>query len=177
MTHKPDRRSVRYWAEKGTELTVAAVAALGLMVFMQSREEAAREAVEASDWFVVNDIFVPDHEVGSNPLMVYDREIKGTHRGFWIVEAQRQDRQGETVFVNECSGSGVDNYDTADSLPEAGVTWTWFFGRPCPVPPGIYRLEMTKDLAKPGYPVKSMRPKYSNTFRVYAPGELPDPKR
>lgn len=175
MTDKPNLRSIRYWVERGTELMVAGAFAIMLMMFLDSREEQRKMEVPPSDWFLVNDIFVPDHEVGSNPLMIYDREIRDTHRGFWIVEAQRQSSQGDSLFENTCSGSGVDHYDVADVLPEEGVRWEWFFGRPCPVPPGVYRLELTKDMSKPGYPVKAIPPKYSNTFRVYPVGELPEP--
>lgn len=172
-----DLRSPRYWGGKLIEITVAAAVALGLILYMEARHEAERQQVTAEDWFVVNDIYVPDHEAGSNPIMLYGREILEPHRGFWVVEAQRQVVPGEARFFNECSGSGVANYDKSDTIPEDEVTWEWFFDRPCAVPPGIYRIEMTKDMSVEGYPVKSMRPKYSNTFRVYAPGTMPRPDR
>lgn len=171
---KADYFSWAFWGEKTAEIVVAGVAAFALVWFLQAREDRERAGVQAEDWFVVNSIYVPDHEVGSNPVMIYDRDILKTHRGFWVVEAQRQEAPGVARFFNECSGSGVDNYDTSDSIPDDGVTWTWFFGRPCEVPPGVYRIELTKDLSVPGYPVKSLHPVFSNTFRVYAPGTMPD---
>jgi hypothetical protein len=165
----------RFLMEKGAEVAIAALVAFGLLTLLQARQEAAQEQIVAEEWFRVNEIFVPDHEVGSNPLMIYDRDIINGHRGFWVVEAQRQITPGQASFANECSGSGVGNYGEEDVLPEEGVKWEWFFGRPCVIPPGIYRIEMTKDLSVPGYPIKAMRPVYSNTFRVYPPGRLPDP--
>lgn len=167
-------KSPKYWGEKTVEIVTASIAAFILVSFLQSREDLEKSSVKAEDWFTVNSIYVPDHEVGANPIMVYDRSILETHRGFWVVEAQRQEAPGVARFFNECSGSGVDNYTETDLLPEEGVSWSWFFGRPCTVPPGLYRVEMTKDLSVPGYPVKSMLPVFSNTFRVYPPGALPD---
>ena len=168
-------KTIGYWVEKSMEVAIAGVAAFGLLTFLEAQQRSEKAEVVASEWFVVNEIFVPDHEVGSNPLMIYDRAILQAHRGFWVAEAQRQTRPGQALFSNECSGSGVDNYGVADVLPEDGVSWEWFFGRPCPVPPGTYRIEMTKDLSILGYPIKAMQPVYSNVFHVYPPGELPDP--
>lgn len=172
MNHPPVK-SVRYWGEKSVELTIAAILAFFLMVVVQNRQEAAKLELDASEWFVVNSIYVPDHEVGANPSMIYDRSILQGHRGFWVVEAQRQLVPGQAEFFNECSGSGVDNYSVNDIIPDSKVTWEWFFGKPCEVPPGLYRIEMTKDIAVPGYPVKSILPVYSNPFRVYPKGGLP----
>lgn len=170
-------KSPAYWGGKVAEIAVAGAVAFGLIVFMEARKEAARGTVTARDWFVVNDVYVPDHEVGSNPIMIYDRDVVEDHRGFWVVEAQRQTVPGEARFFNECSGSGIDNYAKSDIIPNDEVAWEWFFGRPCPVPPGIYRIEMTKDIIVPGYPVKEMQPAFSNTFRVYPRGELPNTGR
>lgn len=170
---KNDLKSPLYWGGKSVEILLAGAAALGLVLFMDAQREAEKSDVKASDWFVVNDIYVPDHEVGSNPLMIYDRDILLAHRGFWVAEAQRQTVPGEARFFNECSGSGVDNYDKGDFIPDDGVRWEWFFNRKCEVPPGVYRIELTKDMSVPDYPVKTMRPEYSNTFRVYPKGELP----
>lgn len=173
--NKPDMKSPVYWGGKLIEIMMAGAVALGLLIFLDAREKQQRDSVEASDWFVVNDIYIPDHEVGSNPLLIYDRTVIEPHRGFWVVEAQRQTVPGEARFFNECSGSGVDNYDMVDLIPEEGVRWDWFFGRDCTVPPGTYRVEMTKDMVKPGYTSKTMLPEYSNTFTVYAPGTMPKP--
>ena len=70
------------------------------------------------------------------------------------------------MFQNACSGSGVDDYDMGEVLGlDNTVNWSWFFGRPCRIGPGTYRVQLTRDMTKPGYPVKQMRG-WSNTFYV-----------
>lgn len=165
--------TARYWGAKTVEVAVASAVALVLMLYLQARDQAAMNNVRPEDWFVVNSIYVPDHETGSNPLMIYDRTIFVEHRGFWTVEAQRQVEPGQALFFNECSGSGVSQYDLTDTIPNSAVSWTWFFGRDCVLEPGIYRIAMSKDMVVPGFHVQRMPTVYSNVFRVYARGELP----
>jgi len=173
MTNKHPAKTWGFWASRGME-TIAALAGAFLIINILEYRQAEQKAnVPSTDWWVINDIYVPDHEVGTNPNMVYDRTIKVSHRGFWVVEAQRQNADGKGgVFGAACTGSGVNDYDPGEIIVEDTVEWGWFFGRPCTIPPGTYRLQLTKDMTKPGYPVKQSRD-YSNTFRVYAPGEMP----
>lgn len=165
--------SLRYWALRLAESLIAVGLAFVFITLMEYREDQRKLDIDAADWWQVNDIFVPDHEAGSNPNMIYDRTILHPHRGFWVVEAQRQnvDMQGG-VFGAACTGSGVNDYDMEDVIPGNTVTWAWFFGRPCAIPPGVYRLQLTKDMTVPDYPVKSAR-NFSNVFRVYEPGTMP----
>lgn len=158
---------IGWWGQRLTEVVVAIFVAYIAITMIEYREAVQKDSVEPSDWFVVNEIYVPDHEVGSNPLMIYDREIRVPHLGFWVVEAQRINPDGrEGVFQNACSGSGVSDYDLDEVLGRGNeVTWEWFFGRPCVIPPGTYRLLLTKDMTVPGYPVKQDR-YVSNTFHV-----------
>lgn len=128
--------------------------------------EYRRSAVPASAWFEVFELFVPDHEKGSNPLVIYDRTIHEAFRGFWIVEVQRRD--SEELAWTECSGAGLNDYEPTDILPERGVTWEWFLGRPCTVGPGSYRLRVSYEMTKPNWPTKHMVV-VSNTFRVTDP--------
>ena len=133
---------------------------------IEIRRDGKMQSVEPDAWWEVNEIFVPDHVEGSNPEMVYDRTVREDHRGFWVAEVQRVVVGAKgTVFSQACTGSGVDDYETTDFIPGNTVTWNWFLGRPCVVPPGEYRIQLTKDMTKPGWPVKQSRD-LSNVFTV-----------
>lgn len=169
-------RSVRWLASRSTELVIALVVVYIGIGLTEYRQAMKREAVPASDWFEITEIFVPDHAVGSNPDMIYGRTIHVAHRGFWVAEVQRVNPGGhEGVFQNACTGSGVNEYEEDEVLIEQTVTWSWFFGRPCRVGPGVYRVKLTRDMAIPGWPVKKTDD-WSNTFRVSASSvSLSDP--
>jgi len=164
---KPNWKHWTWWTSRLLEGTVAIALFYVSINLIEYRDAVQREDVPAEDWFVVNEIYVPDHPAGSDPMMVYDRDILSTHKGFWVVEAQIVEPAGRVgVFQNACSGSGTDEYDVNEVLsPNHEVKWSWFFGRPCTIPPGTYRILLSKDMTIPGYPVKSMK-KTSNTFHV-----------
>lgn len=157
----------RWWGARITEVFIALALAYLTINMIEYREAVSKANVPASDWFELHEIYVPDHTVGSNPKMIYDRSILIGHRGFWVAEAQKVDPDGrEGLFQNACTGSGVSDYDLDDALgPDNEVDWNWFFGRPCVIPPGTYRIQLTRDMTKPGYPAKQDRG-YSNTFHV-----------
>lgn len=126
-------------------------------------QDAQRGFVSPSAWFEIREIFVPDHVEGSNPLMVYDRIVHEEFRGFWVVEVQRREPDGTTHMV--CSGSGVNDYEPNKSIPQNQVSWSWFIGRSCAVPPGKYRLRVSYDLTRLGWPLKHVVA-ISNNFDV-----------
>jgi hypothetical protein len=90
----------------------------------------------AVDWFVVHELFIPDHEAGGNPVIVYERTVKKEMSGQWSVETQ-QEVDGRWVTV--CRGSGVSHYSPDEDLPDS-VTLRWYRG-PCDKPAGTYRLQ------------------------------------
>jgi hypothetical protein len=120
--------------------------------------------VPADAWFRVNEIFVPDHERGSNPSMIYDRMILEPFRGFFVVEVQQQLENG--LWFSACSGSGMSDYEVGEAIKDSTVTWEWFILRACPVPPGTYRLRVSWELKKLGWPSKEAVA-LSNVFKVY----------
>jgi hypothetical protein len=122
-----------------------------------------REIVSPTSWFEVREIYVPDHVQGTNPPVTYDRVIHEDFRGFWVVEVQRREADGATHAA--CSGSGVSDYETTDTIPNHRVSWTWFVGRNCEVRPGQYRLRLSLDLTRPNWPPKRVVA-FSNTFVV-----------
>lgn len=160
-------KSFRWWGARITEATVAFLLFYVTASLLEYREAMKRVDTPAEEWFVLTEIFVPNHTVGSDPEILYDREILIDHRGFWVAEVQRVDPDGrDGVFQNACIGSGVADYDRDEVLsPNKSVKWSWFFGRPCVVPPGQYRVQLTRDMVVPGWPVKKTRA-WSNTFIV-----------
>lgn len=137
----------RSWAKaRLLELAISLVlfwAAVQIVEFIRTANKAA---VAAAEWMVVREVFVPNHEIGSNPEIIYDRDVLVATRGFWIVEVQRRDADG--LNFTECSGAGVNEYETTDAIPDDKVTWEWFIGRECAVGPGTYRLRVSYDLTR-----------------------------
>lgn len=145
------------------EISVALVVVWLVIQISSFVQNTRRDMVSPSAWFEVREVFVPDHVEGSNPLIVYDRIIHEEFRGFWVVEVQRREVDGTTYMV--CSGSGVNDYEPEDTIPDSRVAWDWFIGRACIVPPGGYRLRVSYDLTRIGWPVKQVVA-ISNNFRV-----------
>ena len=160
-------RSIGWWVGRTFEISVALLVFYVAVTLIEYRESVAKTETPASEWFVLNELYVPDHKVGDDPLLVYDREILSDHKGFWIAEVQLVDAGGsDGLFQNICTGSGVNDYNMNETLgPDSEVHWTWFFGRPCVVPPGRYRIMLTRDMTKPDWPVKRHRD-ISNVFVV-----------
>lgn len=165
--------SPRWILGRFVEIGIAFTLVLILTSHLQQREEDRFESIPATEWFEVTEVFVPDHEVGADPLVVYDRYIKRDFTAFWVVEVQRRDGQlDQERFFASCSGSGTNQYETTDYLEPSDVTWTWFIGRECHVRPGSYRLVVTYDMRVPEFDRVKRYKVLSNVFQVYAPGTM-----
>lgn len=150
------------------EFTMAVFLFYAFIHFSIRIDERNQAAVPASSWFKVNEVYVPDHEIGSNPPVVYDRVILEDFRGFFLVEVQKKLDNG--LWWSACSGSGVSDYMVGESMPANNtVTWEWFVSRPCPVPAGIYRLRTSWEMKRDRWPTKSVV-NLSNEFLVVEPG-------
>lgn len=147
------------------ELSVAIVIVWGVIQITTFIHSTQRQMVRAEQWLSVREIFVPDHVTGSNPEIVYDRIIHEPFRGFWVVEVQGRERDSYAGNRPVCSGAGVSDYDPDDVIPGSVVTWEWFIGRTCAVPPGEYRLRITYDLTRINWPAKQVVA-FSNVFTV-----------
>jgi hypothetical protein len=145
------------------EIAASLVIVFAVVQLSEAIGDRSRSTVPASDWFVVNEIYVPDHEAGADPRMIYDRTIKEDFVGFWIAEVQRVKPGG--LFQHECSGFGVVPYTTDDTIENDEVSWSWFMGRDCDVPPGRYRIRATYTMKRPGWPEKETSAT-SNLFTV-----------
>lgn len=149
------------------EATMALLLFYAVVQLSERMNQQERESLPASSWFKVNEIYVPDHAQGSNPPVIYDRTVFALFRGFFVVEVQKQLDNG--LWWSACSGSGVSDYEPGEAIPDNTVTWEWFVTRPCPVPPGIYRLRVSWEMKVPGWPTKNTVA-LSNTFTVYSNG-------
>lgn len=159
-------KTASYWRNRMFELAIAGFAVFLLTSYYEQQAKRLKAAVDVTDWFEVNELFVPDHAFASNPQMIYDREVKENVRGFWVAEAQRRGDNGK--FSNACTGSATNDYDVEEEIPEDVVDWEWFLFRKCDIPPGTYRLSVSWDFSRPGFPIKQYR-KNSNIFVVYDP--------
>jgi len=155
-------RTFSYWRHRVIELLIAVISIYLITSYLEQQKSDARAAVPASAWFEISELFVPDHGVGSNPDMIYDRQVKVPFRGFWIAEVQRRESKG---FSTECTGSGVKEYSPEGFTSNRPVKWDTFLGRPCPLSPGTYRIVVSYDLFRAGFPVKRYSHK-SNKFTV-----------
>lgn len=153
------------WRYRVIEFAVALFIVACAIYITNNLQQRERASVAAATWFTVANIYVPDHKAGENPEMTYDRTIKEPFQGFWVVEVQRQAADG--AFSLECSGSGVNDYEPQDYIPNNTVSWKWFIGKDCSeIPPGTYRLRASWVLRRPDWPEKSIVT-YSNLFKVF----------
>jgi hypothetical protein len=160
------RRKLRdpaFWRLRAVELAVAVVLAIGVIYFSNTFTLQYRKSVVPNAWFVVNEIFIPDHEAGSNPDMIYDRLVRQPFTGFRVVEVQREEAGG--LFSATCQGSGISTYDVDDFNFANKVKWDWFVGDDCRVDPGRYRLRVKWSIRAEGWPEKQVI-STSNIFTV-----------
>ena len=154
-----------WWRSRVIELTVALTMGSSLLYLIGNINDQRKEGVAASNWFVVNKLYVPSWSVGEDPIITYDRTIKEPFRGFWVTEVQHQD-EDTGGFSLECSGSGINNYEAVDYIPNNQVMWSWYVGNKCSnLSPGQYRLRSSWVMRRSGWPDKS-QVVYSNLFTV-----------
>jgi hypothetical protein len=168
VTKRSYKSSFIWTSIRTGELLLAVLVVFVVTSRIEQGKQDRFDSIPPTEWFEVSELFVPDHEVGDDPLVVYDREIKTPFQGFKAVEVERRDGSLDRErFLASCVGSGLDFYNPDDSLDPASVTWSWFIGRPCVVPPGTYRLVATWDMRSPEFdPVKRYKV-LSNVFTVH----------
>lgn len=162
-SHRTERYSVAWFRRRFFEIAAALFIVYSILNVSDRVSYRERDLIPAEAWFTVNEIYVPDYKVGSNPALIYDRIVKEPFQGFWIAEVQREEPNG--LFSPACSGSGISDYEPSDYIPNNTVDWEWFIGRPCAVGPGTYRLRVSWYMKRIGWPEK-LTVAYSNVFRV-----------
>lgn len=122
--------------DRTVELLVAALLFFvgGFVFSWVHRVDVATEP--ASAWFTVDAMVIPDHRVGENPVIDFERTIKKSMTGRWSVETQKFNG---SRWVTVCRGSGISNYSIDEDLPRP-ITLNWYRGA-CETEPGLYRLQ------------------------------------
>lgn len=153
-----------FWRFRALEFTVALVIVTSSAYLVDKVQNRLRADIPAANWFVVNQLYVPDFKIGEDPNITYDRQIKEPFLGFWVVEVERQIEGGR--FMLECSGSGVSDYQVSDYIPDNAVTLEWFVGKKCAeLVEGPHRIRASWRMKRDDWPEKSVVA-YSNIFEV-----------
>lgn len=153
-----------WWKFRAVEFTVALLAVCAWFYLADLKDRRDKGNVAPSTWFVINTLNVPDMRLGEDPVMTYDRRIREPFRGFWVTEVQRRDPSGAWVLI--CTGSGINDYDPEDYIPNNEVKFSWYVGDKCgAMVSGEYRLRTTWRMRREEWPDKSITA-YSNVFRV-----------
>lgn len=151
--------------------TVSAVVGIGIAVALMVSTEGIRQWWRNSEpienWVDMRSVFVPDHVINQEALVVYDRDIKKPFIADWTVKAVPIDES--PTFI--CEASGKKDYVAGDTnLPDAGITLEYIFrAHPCKWEPGDYLLKTTWIVKRPGYNDVLIR-RNSNVFRVLPEG-------
>ena len=133
-------------------------------------EQAAYEALPATDWFFVRELMVPDFVVGENPVINYDRTILKDFPGRFKIQITEAKEKGALICVNS---KDVDYI--AGRQPPAVVTFGWLFGDAewpacsARLVPGSYQGRVTWEIHERHRPVKELVVRM-NVFNVLEPG-------
>jgi hypothetical protein len=100
-----------------------------------------RDNAPVSEYFEVTQLAVPNHVVGQNPVIAYERFIRKEFSGDW-----RGEIQDLTTLEQICSNAGTWQYDHDAQMPEGGYTLDWFMDKQCHLPVGTYRLQSCWDV-------------------------------
>jgi hypothetical protein len=149
-----------HWRDLAYILVIGA----SLMWLTGQVQQYRRDTAPASDYFVVNQIGIPNFTLGENPVVLYDREVKQAFSGSFTAEIQ--DAANLNVI---CPSTKTFNYDPAKQLPREGVTLSWLMYREplpdCKPPVGTYRVEICWTINRiDAVPVRMCE--HSNTFSV-----------
>jgi hypothetical protein len=154
-----------WWRLRFIELAVAVVFGSSLIYLIGNINDQRKAGISAENWFTVNKLYVPNTTAGEDPIITYDRTIKEPFRGFWVTEVQRLD-ESSGAFTLECSGSGINDYEIVDYIPNNQVRWSWYVGNKCSnLTPGQYRLRSSWKMRRSSWPDKEVVV-YSNLFQI-----------
>lgn len=126
-------------------------------------EQLRLEALPASDWMVVNDVFVPDTVVGEDFHIFVDREIKQPFDGHYFVQLRRFPSN-----TNACTADARTPY-RPDAELENPLEWSWWAFPQCEhyrPEAGQYRVHTQWDIDTGEAGVKEIS-NVSNVFTVY----------
>lgn len=126
---------------------------LALVVFLAASEghrlvrAVSLYSVPAESFFEPIQLNIPDHVVGENPVIFYDRIIHKEFTADWTVEVQKIQGDGSVLAV--CTRYGHNIYQPEKGLPSTGPTIEWFLGEPCVYDAGTYRVVANWTIERP----------------------------
>jgi len=97
-----------------------------------------KELRTVDDYLVINEMEVPDHRVGEDPIVTYDRTVLDNFHALWSVDYHRLQEGGEFFDVPGCEGRGADEY--APNEKSSKMPLSKYSGVKCDLEPGTYRL-------------------------------------
>lgn len=147
---------------KDTNFNWSLILVLGWMLMLgMSAYERFRPA---SDWLVVDSVFVMDTTIGIPPTMHVDRHVKQSFEADWKVTVDRLLDTGR--YTRVCFAGGSGDYSPDRDLPKLlDLDW-WTFPTKCtPALPGKFRVTTLWTLHLGGGITKEVR-QVSNEFNV-----------
>lgn len=128
----------RAYAQHWVAWVFGAVVACSIVLLSDAVTHAWYESYPDDAWMKISKVAVPDHAVGSDPLVTYDRFVTSAtvFSADWVVEAKRAENNRQ---VGGCYGSGTSTYE-----PEEAAVSDWrlseYVGNPCALSVGCYHL-------------------------------------
>lgn len=149
-----------HWKDVGYILLIG----LGMMLMTDKVQQYLRDSAPASDYFVVNQIGVPNFTVGDNPKVLYDRVVMQEFNATFTAEIQ-----DAATLQAVCTSTKTVNYSPEKLLPDDGPTLSWLMYREplpdCEPAVGTYRVQICWIIERlDAIPVRTCA--RSNTFSV-----------
>ena len=94
-------------------------------------------------YMVVQEIGVPDHTEGDDPVVIYDRDVRKPFTATWTVRIRRVAL--DRLSAPACRGGATNNYSPEKSVPP-NITLSWYAGRTCVLGPGQYIMTTIWDV-------------------------------
>jgi hypothetical protein len=149
-------RRLVYWAGRWN-VTLGALLAVVLWW-------AASVLPPSSFWFVARSMVVPDSVVGSDTVLLVDREIRRPVYGDWTVTVRKHVGDG---WVLHCVATGGSDYSPLASLPDPLTLDWWTLDQCQDLTAGTYFITTTWAFRPPWLPgYRRSPPLVSNAFRV-----------
>ena len=171
MTFGLDRR-IGNWPALFATIIVATLVLLYQNYSARQADIAAqklRDAEPIEGWLEISSIYVPDHALDEDAMVIYDRKIYKSFTGIWTAEVEPVPVDKNPNFL--CRTSGANDYTPDFKLPPGGVSLEnkIFENIKCPWEPGDYILKTSWMIHRPGYDMRVVR-QNSNVFHVRPPG-------
>jgi len=143
---------------KAASYTVDFIALVVIVLsFIAAVKFTNREANHPANWMIVSAVSVPDHRIGDDPMIVYDRTVFQEFDAQWIADVYSV--EGEEIILL-CTGDGFSHYDPEEKLGQVPL-YAWYLERECGLNVGNYVIK-TRWITTAGVIIRNT----SNVFKV-----------